>query len=717
MQTLVQFTEHYCKKYADNPYMWEKPRSRAKGHAGEMKYGNGRGNAIVEGKSTEEGAASKTGKTKVNVTASYQPTTYRQTLEQVREFGAGLMALGVEPGERVALLSEGRNDWVVSELAILFNGAINVPLSVKLSPVELQFRLFHSDASVLIISQGQLPKISDIRANLPDLKQIILLDPQEHYAEDEISKNKVVRMGRQLLEKRRADFERRKDGVGPHDPANISYTSGTTADPKGIILTHRNYTANVEQALTLMDIPPTYRTLLILPLDHSFAHTAGIYSFMAKGASIGMVEAGRTTMETLRNIPNNIRELKPNLLLSVPALAKNFRKNIEAGIRAKGPFVQRLFENALKTAYKYNREGYNKNTWDLISRSKLFLYDRILFSKVRENFGGELKFFIGGGALLDIELQRFFYALGMPMMQGYGLSEATPIISSNSLDKHKLGSSGHLVNPLKLKIVDTEHRELPAGEKGEIIIKGENVMKGYWKNPEATRDTIRDGWLYTGDMGYMDEDGFLYVLGRYKSLLIGHDGEKYSPEAIEETLSEKSRFIEQLMLHNNQDPYTIALLFPNKEALKRRLAERSGGKAGMQSARDKKKSHKTAQKETAQKAGENRPDQADQPPDDGNRQSEEMIDQALDIIRSEIDQYREGGKFADHFPDRWLPTAIGILPEGFTEENKMMNSTMKIVRGRITDNYEELIEYLYLPEARNIRHARNRKAMEKLLGA
>ncbi len=670
MQTLVQFTEHYCKKYADNPYMWEKPRRLTKGQS----TGRSKTNPAEMGKSAGSGPE------------PYQPTTYRQTLDQIHEFGAGLMALGVEPGERVALLSEGRNDWVVSELAILFNGAVNVPLSVKLSPVELQFRLFHSDASVLIISEGQLHKIADIRANLPDLKQIILLDPREHYAEDEISKNKVIRMGHQLLEKRRDDFERRKDAVGPNDPANISYTSGTTADPKGIILTHRNYTANVEQALTLMDIPPSYRTLLILPLDHSFAHTAGIYSFMAKGASIGMVEAGRTPMETLRNIPENIKELKPNLLLSVPALAKNFRKNIEAAIRAKGPFVQRLFEDALKTAYKYNREGYNKNTWDLVSRSKLFLYDRILFRKVRENFGGELKFFIGGGALLDIELQRFFYALGMPMMQGYGLSEATPIISSNSLDKHKLGSSGHLVTPLELKIVDAEGRELPVGQKGEIIIKGENVMKGYWKNPDATRETIRDGWLYTGDMGYLDEDGFLYVLGRFKSLLIGHDGEKYSPEAIEETISEKSRIVEQVMLHNNQDPYTVALLFPNKEALKRKLAEQSGGKGAS--------------------FGQG---------DDSDETTGQLVDQALEIIKAEIDQYRDGGPLGNHFPDRWLPSAVGILPEGFTEENKMMNSTMKIVRGRITDTYEELLEYLYLPEGRDIKNRRNRQVMEKML--
>ncbi len=679
MKTLVQFIEHYCNKYSKNRYMWEKPRKREK----------------------REENGSKSGSEAIP--ASYQPTTYRQTLEQVYEFGAGLMSLGVEPGERVALLSEGRNDWVISEMAILFNGAIDVPLSVKLSPVELQFRLFHSDASVLIISLGQLHKIADIRENLPELKQIILLDSKDQYKEDEISKKQVVKMGRKLLEKRREDFLRRKNAVRPDDAANISYTSGTTADPKGIILTHRNYTANVEQALTLMDIPPDFRTLLILPLDHSFAHTAGIYSFMAKGASIGMVEAGRTPMETLRNIPNNIKELKPDLLLSVPALAKNFRKNIEAAIRAKGPFVQRMFEDALKTAYDYNRKGYNKNTWDIYRRSKLFIYDKILFSKIRENFGGKLKFFIGGGALLDIELQRFFYALGMPMMQGYGLSEATPIISSNSLNRHKLGSSGHLVKPLELKIINEEGVELPVGEKGEIIIRGENVMKGYWKNPQATREAISNGWLYTGDMGYLDEDGFLYVLGRYKSLLIGHDGEKYSPEAIEETVTEKSPFIEQMMLHNNQDPYTVGLLFPSKEALKRKLA-------GMSNQEDK-----SAEKKSAEIKSTSEPLTAGEPAKEGSKPGDEVIDQALEIIRLEIDQYREGGKYDDYFPDRWLPSAIGILSEGFTEENKMINSTMKIVRGKISDHHEELLEYLYLPEARDIKHARNREAMCTLL--
>lgn len=233
----------------------------------------------------------------------------------------------------------------------------------------------------------------------------------------------LLRNGDKILANGKDQLEIAKSKVKPDDYANISYTSGTTADPKGIILSHRNYTANVEQALTLMEIPTSFRTLIILPLDHCFAHVAGFYSFMAKGASVATVQTGKSPLETLKNIPLNIKEIKPNLLLSVPALAKNFRKNIESGIRAKGPMVEKLFNHALKVCYAHNREGYNKSKMSaLLYKPIIWVYDKILFSKIRENFGGKLKFFIGGGALLDIELQRFFYAIGIPMFQGYGLS-------------------------------------------------------------------------------------------------------------------------------------------------------------------------------------------------------------------------------------------------------------------------------------------------------
>ena len=336
------------------------------------------------------------------------------------------------------------------------------------------------------------------------------------------------------------------------------------------MLTHRNYTANVEQALTLMDISTSSKTLLILPLDHCFAHVAGFYSFMALGASVGTVQSGKTGMETLKNIPINIKELQPTLLFSVPALAKSFKKNIESGIKSQGAVIYWLFNAALKVSYSYNKEGFNKGKGlQRLKKPLLNLFDKILFAKVREAFGGKLEFFIGGGALLDIDLQRFFYAIGIPMFQGYGLSEATPIISSNGVKNHKLGSSGYLVRPMELKICDLAGNALPNFKKGEIVIKGENVMAGYYKNEKATAETIVDGWLHTGDMGYMDNDGFLYVVGRFKSLLISSDGEKYSPEGIEESLADNSHFIDQVVLYNNQSPYTSALMVPNKEALKR----------------------------------------------------------------------------------------------------------------------------------------------------
>ena len=372
------------------------------------------------------------------------------------------------------------------------------------------------------------------------------------------------------------NLKRSVKSITPSDFANICYTSGTTADPKGIILTHGNYVTNVYQAYSLMDIPSFYKTLLILPWDHSFGHTCGIFAFMGKGASIASVKTGKTPMETLRNLPSCLKEIKPNLLMSVPAIAKNFRKNIEKGIKEKGKMIEMLFNHALKISYSYNKEGWNKGSGlQRLKKPLLDLYDKILFSKIREAYGGELDYFIGGGALLDIELQRFFYALGIPMYQGYGLSEASPVISSNSTGRHKLGSSGVLVNNMDLKICDDDGNELPVGQKGEIVIRGGNVMHGYWKNETATKETIKDGWLYTGDMGYMSEDGFLYVLGRFKSLLIADDGEKFSPEGIEEAISEQSKYIDQCMLYNNQKPYTVALIVPNQHALKLYLEEKN----------------------------------------------------------------------------------------------------------------------------------------------
>ena len=634
MKSIIQFFEESVEQYSSNVYLWEKPNDK------------------------------------------YEGTTYGETQKQVYEFAAGLISLGIHKGDRLSIISEGRNNWVIGELGILYTGAINVPLSVKLNPEEIKFRINHSEAKIALVSSLQAQKLKEVVDECPSIIKIIHFDTQEEYTGKEIHFNEVRKFGREWLESsdNKATFEELYKSISPDDYANICYTSGTTADPKGIILSHGNCVTNVYQAYSLLDIPSFYKTLLMLPWDHSFGHTCGIYAFMGKGASIACVKTGKTQMETLRNLPLCLKEIKPNLLLSVPAIAKNFRKNIEKGIKEKGKVIEMLFNHAIKISYSYNKEGWNRaQGLQRLKKPLLNLYDKILFSKIREAYGGELDFFIGGGALLDIELQRFFYALGIPMFQGYGLTEASPVISANSTSKHKLGSSGVIVNNMDLKICDDDGNEVPVGQKGEIVIRGGNVMQGYWKNDNATAETIKNGWLYTGDMGFMSADGFLYVLGRFKSLLIADDGEKFSPEGIEEAISEQSKYIDQCMLYNNQKPYTVALIVPNQHALKLYLEEKN----------------LTADS------------------DEGKRI-------VITLIENEVNEYRTNGKFGNMFPQRWLPVSIGILQESFTEENGLMNSTMKIIRGKIMEKYNELIDYLYTPDAKIITNERNTEEVEKM---
>jgi Long-chain acyl-CoA synthetases (AMP-forming) len=444
MKTIIELLEESSKKYGNNTYLLEKK------------------------------------------TDKYEGITYKETKEQTYKVAAGLLALGIKKGDRIALLSESRTDWVISELGILHAGAVNVPLSIMLKEgADLKFRLEHSETRWVIISGNQLDKIKSIKKDLSNLERVILLDPRDRYEKDEIYMGEVKKLGEEYLDKNYGKFLESINAVGPDDYANICYTSGTTADPKGIILTHRNYTSNIEQALSLMDVPEWWTTLLILPWDHSFAHTVGIYIMMATGASLAAVQSGKSYIDSLKNISVNIREIRPVFLLSAPALAKNLRKGIEKGIRDKGRMAEKLFNNALEVAYRYNGIGWDRGNGLRIFLKPLYkLYDVILFKKIRASLGGRLKFFFGGAALLDIELQRFFYAIGIPMLQGYGLSEASPVISGNMEKKHKLGSSGFLVKNLELEICDEEGNKLPDGTKGEIVVRGENIMKGYWKNEE-----------------------------------------------------------------------------------------------------------------------------------------------------------------------------------------------------------------------------------------
>ena len=630
--TIIDFVEKYTRKFADNTYLREKQ--------------NG---VWVE-------------------------TTFKQTRDEGRILAAGFMALGLQKGERVSLLAEARNLWVMTELGILYAGGVNVPLSYKLeSDKDLSFRINHSDSVYIAASENEIPKIRRIIKECKQVRKVIVFDdiPLE---KGEMHISELHDMGVKFLKEHGEELEERIKSIKPNDYANISYTSGTTADPKGILLTHRNYTANVEQGASVIGIEEGARMLIILPLDHCFAHVAGFYTMMMYGGSIATVPVGKTQLATLRNVPGAIKDVKPHVMLSVPALSRTFKKNIEAGVKAKGPRVEKLFNFAVNLAIGYNQEYYNagkpwyKHFW---KKPLINFFDKKLFAQIRESaFGGEMRFFVGGGALLDIELQKWFNAIGVPVFQGYGLSEATPIICANSEGHAIFGSSGRTVQPMDIKICDEEHKELPDGETGEIVIRGENVMAGYWKNPEATASTIIDGWLYTGDRGYLypQDRRYLYVTGRFKSLLIAADGDKYSPEGYEDNLTSVTKFVDQVIIHNNQNPYTIAVIVPNKELCKEWL----------------KKNHP----------------ELDPASEDGKKA---MIQKIWD----EMNTYRKGGKHEGMFPEKWLPTTLVICPEPWTEQNGLVNSTVKIVRGKVEKAYADRIEYAYTADGRNIFNEKN----------
>lgn len=632
--TIIDFVEKYTSVYADKTFLREK----------------------VDGKWTE--------------------TSFRKTRNEGRILAAGFMSLGLQKGEKVAMISEGRNQWIFTELGILYAGAVNVPLSFKLeSDQDLLFRINHSDSRFIVASQSQIAKVRRVIGRCPGIEKVIVMD-RIPLQENEIYLDEVREAGLKFAAAYPDQLEQRIASVKPDDYANISYTSGTTADPKGILLTHRNYTANVEQARSIIGVDEGSVMLIILPLDHCFAHVAGFYVMMSYGGSIATVPCGKSTVSLLKNIPVAISEVRPHVMLSVPTLSKNFKKNFEKAIRQKGAFVEWLYEFGLRQAIAYNREYYNagkpalKQFW---RKPLISLVDKLVFSKIRESFGGRMQFFVGGGALLDIELQKYFNAIGMPIFQGYGLSEATPVICANSAGHARFGSSGRTVEPMDIKICDEEGNALPAGETGEIVIRGENVMAGYWKNPEATAKTIVDSWLHTGDRGYLcrEDPRYLYVTGRFKSLLIASDGEKYSPEGYEDSLADGSRYIEASVLYNNQSPYTVVLVIPDKAALADAVK-----KEGLDPA------------------------------------SEEGRRAMLKIIQGEVDSYRPGGKHAGMFPEKWLPAAIIVGETPFTEQNGMLNTTMKMVRGKVEQFYADRIEYAMTPEGKQLFNEKNLEALK-----
>lgn len=611
-------------------------------------------------------------------------STYSDINKLSDNFASFLLSNKIKKESTFGLLAEGRTEWIVAEMGLLKARSISVPLSIKLTSEEIAFRLKHSEAKGIIASSNTLDNVCKALETMEDEKPLLYyLDELDDRLKRQIEKNNwkegedfviyktVLAKGKEALKKDKELVKKSKEQINENDVANICYTSGTTGNPKGIMLTHLNYWANSHDAVTLFELPDeTFETLVVLPVDHSFAHTVAIYTSLLKGITLHFVDARGSNAAIVRNFPKNLVEVNPTFLLTVPSISGNFMKKMISGVAQKGKLINGIFQAGLKAGIKRNGDGYNRGSFatQVATFIPYKLASLLVFPKLREIFGSRMLYCVGGGALLEARQQHFFAAIGVPVYQGYGLTEAAPIISSNSPLKYKFGTSGVVAPTVTCKIMVDDTTEAKVGQRGEIVIKGDNVMKGYFKNPEATKEALRkegkDTWLWTGDLGYFDEDGFLVVTGRAKALLIAKDGEKYSPEEVEEVMYNNVDIINQLVVYNDHNPVTTALVTLQEDIVKQLLQE-------------------------------NKIDNAED---------------ALAFIIETLKTYEAEAK--NIIPSQWLAATFALIEKPFSEEDGLVNSTMKLVRYKVIETYKERIDQMY--ESDELNNKLNLEVVKKL---
>lgn len=632
---------------------------------------------------------------------SYALTSFAEADRLSLSFAAALALKGFRKGDAIAILSEGRTSWVIGEFGVLKAGCVSVPLSTKLTPDEIVFRLDHSECRAIMVSENNFQKVTGVLGQVRKRPAVICLSKRTESLLSMAAGANLVE-GKSLLfydlllieGQRGLDTPAAANGemfggkpltwvmretekeISIDDPVTISYTSGTTGNPKGIMLTHRNYWHNAHEAAKVVEVCEGWKSLIMLPLDHSFAHTVGIYIFLLRGITMYFVDARGGPLSALRNLPKNLLEVNPDFLLTVPALSGNFMKKMIQGVEAKGNLINGIFKRGVAAGIRRSGNGYNKPPLGvrIAAWPAWALANALVFPRLRSIFGTDIKFCVGGGALLEIRQQEFFNAIGVPVYQGYGLTENAPIICANSERRHKFGTSGTIIPNLDVRIMKAEGVPCVPGEIGEIVTRGDSVMKGYFKNPEATSETIRDGWLWTGDLGFIDGDGFLVVTGREKALLIAQDGEKYSPETIEEAIINTSRYVDQVMVYNEQCKFTSALITLNRDILLSDLRSTGiplPGETGFNP------------------------------------------DAIIDIIKKDLLSFVDRADYA--IPAQWRPASFAIIPEPFSEDNGLINSTLKLVRHKVAAFYRDRIGELYAGDTADPRTKGNKEALEAQL--
>ena len=463
----------------------------------------------------------------------------------VRALCLGLQAVGIKPGERVALLSENRPEWVAFDQALLSLGAVVVPLYPSLLTEQIRFILEHSGSCALVVSnESQLSKVLPALGSLPGLSRLVLLDPPPEMPTQALAWTALVSEGEAVHRSDPSRFDSLKARVSPADLASILYTSGTTADPKGVMLTHGNFAANINSTLEAIPITGESVALSFLPLSHAFERMVH-FACLTAGATIAY-------SESIEAVGQNLQEIHPTLVAAVPRLLEKIHGKVQDAVRTASPLRRGIFHLALAVGHLKTRARLSTGRVPVWIRLLSIEAERLVHGPLRrKTFGRRIQFVISGAAPLPREVNEFFQAIGIPVLEGYGLTEASPVVSVNTPRRLRIGTVGPPLPGVEVRLTQDQ----------EILVRGSNVMKGYFRDEAATREAVRDGWLYTGDVGRL-EDGFLAITDRKKEILKTSGGKMIAPQPLENLLKGDPSVSQAVLLGDNRK-FISALLVPD----------------------------------------------------------------------------------------------------------------------------------------------------------
>ncbi len=474
---------------------------------------------------------------------------------RVKNFALGLKDIGVESGDKLIIFSENCPNWVMTDLANLCIGGITVPIYTSLVPEQIKYIIDNSDAGVVVCSDLELwKKIEAVKNELTKVKHFIILQPEA--PEGVLTLSEVRDKGKRLDNEDPKLFEKLAMSVKPDDIASIIYTSGTTGMPKGVMLFHSNFVSNVENVTEVVEFSEKDTTLSFLPLSHVLERMV-TFAYIYKGCSIAYAESVETVGE-------NLVEIRPHIMVSVPRVFEKIYAKVIDNVLASSAVKRKIFFWAAGVGKECGRKKLLKQSISRWLKFKNNIAHKLVFSKIIEKTGGRVRFFVSGGAALSKDIAEFFYAMGLVVLEGYGLTETSPVITVNTFDNLKFGSVGLPIPGVKVKIADD----------GEILSKGPHIMKGYYKMEAETNEAIKDGWFYTGDIGYLDEEGFLVITDRKKDIIVTAGGKNVAPQMIESILK-MDPYITTAVVVGDGRKFVSALVVPDFEKLEKYAKEKN----------------------------------------------------------------------------------------------------------------------------------------------